>query len=343
LNKSKYYSCNAISNFNLAIEGNILNDKCIGFCCQPLDIRPGIGLDISGEKTISKLINLIEMSRSDGRKSNKQMTMLKKCIQCEQYLQKEWESYDVIEYINLSLYPSPCQCKCIYCTYETKNHDISNNKQIVENYMMIFNAIEHAKRIGLISPNALYQISSGEITIHPLKEKFYDLIEGARTWFYTNCFKFDERIAKNLSLNPNSAINFSIDCGTSNTWRKVKGFNNFNFVIDVLKRYSYSSIYSNQLHLKYIILPSINDHKKDYSGVIELMKELDLKKIVLSCDVRNRQHKNNNIVAEILSSVEIFIDLLDKNNIEFVLQNYSESDARVIAIRHLKKRGGFGH
>ena len=55
----------------------------------------------------------------------------------------------------------------------------------------------------------MWQISTGEITIHPYKDRILDLVKNDRACFYTNAFIFDEKIAANLKVNPNSAINLS--------------------------------------------------------------------------------------------------------------------------------------
>ena len=69
----------------------------------------------------------------------------------------------------------------------------------------------------------------------------------------------------------------SIDCGTPETWRKIKGFNNFDKAIENLEKYREYTTRPNQIRFKYIILPGINDSADDYEGLIEIMKRLDIR------------------------------------------------------------------
>jgi len=126
-----------------------------------------------------------------------------------------------------------------------------SHEEVIESYRKIFDILDYAGKINLISPNATYQVSLGEITIHPFKEKIYEFVQHSNTIFFTNCFNYDEQIAKNISANISSSINFSIDAGTSETWHNVKGFDNFNIVNTNLKKYRANSNHSEQIHLNF--------------------------------------------------------------------------------------------
>ncbi len=190
----------------------------------------------------------------------------------------------MIHYVNLSMYPAPCQCKCIYCGVHKGESGAFNKAACGEYYEQLFETLDYAREIGLIAANATWQVSSGEIAIHPYKDRIFNLIKNQRVVFYTNCFIFDEGIAQNLSANPNSAINLSIDAGTPQTWLKVKGVNNFEDIAINLVKYFNASARPGQITLKYIVLPGINDNIQDYLSVIELMKILKVKHLTIARD-----------------------------------------------------------
>ena len=77
------------------------------------------------------------------------------------------------------------------------------------------------------------------------------MVKGKTANFYTNAFVFDEDIAQNMHNNPNSFINLSIDAGTPQTWKKVKGFDNFDKVTDNLVKYYVNCARPGQITLKY--------------------------------------------------------------------------------------------
>lgn len=119
------------------------------------------------------------------------------------------------------MYPAPCQSRCIYCNIPNENQSVTGDaaKTACEK---LFDMLDLAERCGILAPNAVWQVSSGEIAIHPYHDRIMKLVQGKAAAFYTNCMKFDEAVAQNLHDNPNSTINLSVDSGTRETWKKSK-------------------------------------------------------------------------------------------------------------------------
>jgi uncharacterized Fe-S cluster-containing radical SAM superfamily enzyme len=184
------------------------------------------------------------------------------------------------------MYPAPCQCKCVYCDIHSGELGRFSRELHGVHYKMLFDMLGYAKSNGRIAANATWQVSSGEIAIHPYKSRIMGLVKHCPTMFYTNCFVFDKDIAKNLNKNPNSAINLSIDSGTPATWHKVKGVDNFGTVTDNLAKYRAASARPGQITLKYIVLPGLNDNLADYKAVAEMMGILGTKHLTIARDTR---------------------------------------------------------
>jgi molybdenum cofactor biosynthesis enzyme MoaA len=90
---------------------------------------------------------------------------------------------------------------------------------------------------------------------------------------------FDQKIADSLRKN-GSTLNISLDCGTRETFEVVKRRDMFEKVIDNLKRYKdYGKI-----EIKYNILPGVNDDEKDFIGIVNILKSLDISELVISFD-----------------------------------------------------------
>lgn len=137
------------------------------------------------------------------------------------YQKNQWGSDGLVHYVNLSMYPAPCQCKCIYCAIQRdKKFMNASTEEAKKAYDKLFEMLEYAVEHEIIAPDARWQVSSGEITIHPYKDRIIELVKNKSSIFYTNCFLFDEKIAGILHDNPNSAINLSIDAGLPQTWKK---------------------------------------------------------------------------------------------------------------------------
>lgn len=192
----------------------------------------------------------------------------------------------------------------------------------------MFELLERAESSGLIDPGACWQISSGEITIHPYKDRIYKLVQNKTACFYTNAFIYDDEIAMNLQNNPKSAINLSIDAGTPATWAKVKGVDNFDLVTDNLVKY-YSHLSSpGQITMKYIVLPGINDNLADYESVVEIMKILGTNHLTISRDVSKKYCSNDDDYKQLIVSAAYLLAILSKNGMSSDMFTYTEEERR---------------
>ena len=238
-----YKSCTYIERFHMNFNG--INSKrsdnefrgSIEFCC--LSLTPGILLENSGEDSIKRIIqkrNEIKEKGKKGLKDNKCSNL--SCVECPFYHPMKETSDGLVHFVNLNMYPAPCQSKCIYCGVHKGEYGKWNPEIHRKCYDNMFSALEWACKNKIIASDALWQAASGEITIHPYKEKIYEMMKNKNAKFLTNCFIYDEGLAEILSNNANASINLSIDSGTAETWRKVKGIDNFNTVIKNLMDYS---------------------------------------------------------------------------------------------------------
>lgn len=293
----RYYGCYYIEHFHLnfnGMNGHQSNNKagCIEFCC--LSLAPGIGFFDSIDNTIKSLIK----KRSEIIMENKAFgndniidKNTSKCAKCPYFKEMKGTGDGFVHFININMYPAPCQSKCIYCGVHNSELGIFDKEQYAEIYEKMFQVIKMCLEKGMIAEDAVWQVASGEITIHPYKDRIFEIIKNKNVKILTNVFIFDEKIADILNTNICSSINLSIDSGTPETWHKVKGVNNFSTVIDNLSKYSASCLRPEQITLKYIMLPGINDNVVDFQGVIQIMKRLKINKISISRDNRFRIEK----------------------------------------------------
>ena len=181
-----------------------------------------------------------------------------------------------------------------------------------EYYDLLFNMLDRLVEIDIIDDDPLYQVSCGEISIHPFKNKILSYIKNKRVIIYSNCLIYDKDISGILKNNKKAYINCSIDAGNSELWNQIKGNNKFNNVLTNIKKYINDSS-ANRVNLKYIILTNINDDTKSFNDLIKTMKylgtdhliisinydSLDLIKDKKSCEELELILKNNNMTYDI--------------------------------------------
>ena len=311
----QYRSCHWINIASINFNGRVdTNEKFIAFCCEPIYGIPAIAFSDTAEETAKAFLQLqedmIETSKTKGE------ALCEGCASCTHYQMGDHKQADgKIHYINMSMYPAPCQSNCFYCGFNQRGDTkYKKTEEAGRGYNKLFGMLEYYKNTNLIAEDAAWQVSTGEISIHPYKDRIMDLVGTYKTEFRTNCFKFDERIAANLKANPKSFINLSIDAGTPETWKKIKGFDNFYEVTDNLVEYRMNCTTPEQITLKYIMLPGYNDNLTDFNAVVEIMNILDVPQLTLS---RNMGSKYNVSVEErgaLLTVTTYLAAVLKKNN-----------------------------
>jgi len=290
----KYRCCGHLLNSSMFFLGHV-NRECVTFCCVPGHSPPRLAMAETPEETIANYVKLRTEIIAEGVKigllnesniSIDDRKYTKACHNCPLYHEMEVLPSDIglVGHVTFGFYPSICQIKCIYCRRREDGDDYEPfSKELHEKgYDRVFATVEYAQKTGLIAPDATWAVSCGEITIHPYRDRIYEIVKGMPTAFYSNCCIFEPRIAENLGASQGSILSFSIDSGTPSTWHKIKGVNNFNKVLGNLMKYSQKAVNPQQIDLKYIVLPGLNDTLADYKGIVRIMKMLRQDRLVIS-------------------------------------------------------------
>lgn len=323
-----FQCCSKIQTSALTINGRIDQEKLyISLCCETIPTIPRIDYKETPEDTLRAFMGESALLFAECARSpeDSQRHFSAGCVRCAQFRQGDYNTNGLIQYINLSMYPAPCQCRCIYCSVYKQDQSITSDAARTA-YEKVFDLLDLAVSSGVVDPNAMWQVSSGEITIHPYRDRIMRLVRGKRTTFYTNCMKFDEDIAQTLHDNSKSAINLSIDAGTSETWKQVKGIDNFDRVTENLTRYYKQSARPGQIALKYIILPGINDSHEDYQSLIKIMEALEVKRLSLSRDVLKKYTMSREEQIELTGAASRLLAMCRKNGITYDMYPYTKAE-----------------
>jgi pyruvate-formate lyase-activating enzyme len=174
---------------------------------------------------------------------------------------------------------SVCNFKCVYCCANRERH--SDN---VINLPKLINAFEQKQTFAL---NANVYYANGELTVNPERKEIYECMKSfTQNQISTNAFIYSPEIAELLQTN--TVILVSMDSGTPETFRKVKGVDGWTGVCDTLRKYSISAL-EGAIELKYIFLPGLNDNTTDINGFFALAKEIKAGRVFISSDYTNEQ------------------------------------------------------
>jgi len=332
----KFYSCDYVQKFYLKFMDHISNAR-IQFCCIGVKGKtlPYVPLHDSPIQTLDELTELRRNIVNENKISPKDRQYTDTCASCRFYRLDEWNESDKITDIGLGMYPAPCQSKCCYCSSahgeQRKKFFHFSKAEHGEYYEKIFETLDYAKKSGWMSTNVFWKVASGEISIHPYKDRITKIINMDAAMWHTNCFIYDDNIAANLIANPKSIVYPSIDCGTPETWQKIRGFDNFAEVKANLVRYSATALHHNQIYLKYIILPGLNDNERDFIGFIELVKSLQATKIEISPD-DNKVHSDKNYREKSVKAAAQLFFMLSINSVSsYIGRFHPDTQSKIVS------------
>lgn len=172
-----------------------------------------------------------------------------------------------------------CNCACFYCSNrhftKLKITNSKNQKGII-NVMPMLNKLQE---LNILDENAQISMVGGEPT---LLRELVDILKFAIKHKYgisllSNGILYEKYISKTLNEIPNSTLIVSIDSGTKEMFKKIKGVDKYNDVIKNLKRYiDETKDNSYRIMSKYILLPGVNDNTDEIDKWIEQSAEIGI-------------------------------------------------------------------
>lgn len=162
---------------------------------------------------------------------------------------------------------STCNLRCSYCDYTIKN--LFEPPQ----YNNVIEYIEVYRKRGKIIPGGGIDYNGGEPTLLPKYEEILNYLikyDIGCISFYTNCVKYSDAVYNALKDNKIQIIT-SLDAGTAETYKKIKGANIFDRVVGNIKKYQSSG--TKMLLLKYVICHE-NMNDDDLHGFVRLVEEI---------------------------------------------------------------------
>lgn len=286
----------------------------MAFCCNDGGRKPGPRIDYmrNGTETMENFFTKRELLHQE-LAGLRDIDLLRHCLGCRDLAENKdvagggVTSLGKINFLNYGYVPTLCQCKCIYC-YFVENKACNNYKLAKQEKFAakLSEIIDYLEKNKLLSDNFSIQVSSGEITVHPERDELLRIVMKYPCHWFTNAFVFNDVIAENLRNNKFSDMYVSLDCGTAETFKKIKGYDKFDRVIENLLKYNE---HGNVL-IKYILIPGINDSLADYNGIIALLKKFGHTQLYLARDTFI-----NPLPYEVLESSALLYSMCKTNGI----------------------------
>jgi pyruvate-formate lyase-activating enzyme len=274
---TKYKSCAYLESLM------VYNEKTMSFCCSVFgqSLSPCIaGHGLAHEDHLKAFFVARDRIIDEMNSTSPESTVQSQCSNCPYAKYGFWPDDRQIRFLNLFLL-GICNFKCSYCKLNSYCSTIPNygNDLLVEDAENALALLRLMKDGHYIDTDTVILSGAGEISIHPLRNKLLTAFSDHPCWFFSNASAYNETIAEILSKG-RSRICPSIDAGTRETFAKIKGVDMFDRVCENLRKYSLNGF----VHLKYIVLPGINDNEADIDGFLDLCRCLNIKAVDITRD-----------------------------------------------------------
>ncbi len=298
----------------------VVGDDALYFCCSMpgQNIAPSITYRESIYETVDAFLN----EKNDIIRQLKQSSG--PCYGCVKTVRGGIrKSKKTIDRLSIGL-SYPCQLACSYCTWHCNSRNIKKygDKQVKKAYQIdVKGLIQYLEQKGVFSDTGTIFIASGEITISAKRDELLDAVGNHPLCVMSNGIVFNKRIAQKVARMDGSHIEVSIDAGTRETYKKVKGLDAFEKVKETLHLYKQEGA---NIYLKYIML-DINCTDNDIQGFCGIIKSIGPQNISISFDYNCGQNISQNVLRGIaklskeinkLGLVCIINPAIGKKNIE---------------------------
>lgn len=291
----KYLSCRYIEH-GMDFEHRRLETCC--FTCHSGGGRITIQNQYNGEDIDwQKVFEFKRKYREEHRKGN----LTPNCQGCVFLEEKEWDEEDYINFLQFN-YWVQCNSKCIYC-YEVQNKKIFDKIKPYNTVPIIKEMIEK----NILRPGGEVSFGGGEPTIAPEFEDLINLLTEnnfRNMRIHSSGIKFSPAIEKAIQKGVLNVV-ISIDAGCDKTYKKIKNVNAYKKVLENMKKYAKANTnHYGLMTSKYIIIPNINDNRKEIDAWIDSVEAIGGK--WLAVDIEDVWYKENRATIS-----QYYLDLIN--------------------------------
>lgn len=316
----KYKSCSLIEH-GLDFDANAIN-----LCCRHTSESYKLKELISNYN--GELLNLDRYFalKRYYREKMKSGDIIPECKDCIYLEEKEYDDEDYIDTINFN-HGNACNCKCVYCPFTI-------GKKAPHKYDA-YPVIKQLADNGYLRKGGHISIAGGEPTIagdfHDLLKLFLDLdFEPIR--ILTNAIKYSDLITEGVKRG-NVNILTSVDAGTPEMFRWIRGVDCYNFVWDNLKTYAEVQSKPHLVKAKYIIIPTINDIKEEVIKFLDKCKDVGISYVTFDIELFWYGENKDNIPKSLYDFLKFTVEETQKRNLI-----YDPIDRAVILLKEINKK-----
>lgn len=255
------------------------------------------------------------------------------CTGCPELVDAPKEGFSVdflFRAISINHHRYLCNCRCTYCNLWDKKQAPSYS---------ILPGIKSLYDAQMLLPTCFFSWGGGEPSILPeFEEACFTIGDwGFIQYVHTNAMRFSPAIAAMIHAKA-GGINVSLDSADAETYKKVKGCDAFDRVIDSLDKYSRCKEDDSQIHLKYIIFED-NNEITQIERFFELC--LQLKISYVQCSLNFAEVNRNKLSEKTLLATAFFLHRARELNLKvstFYITNDQLTQIEQLQFKHFKPK-----
>lgn len=244
-----------------------------------------------------------------------------KCEGCILLEERDWpDDHTKISMINLD-YWTKCNSRCSYC--HTMNDKEAYNKFKNYNFLPILK--DMIKR-DILRPHGHVSFGGGEVTLLKEFDKLLNIFMDygfPLTRIHSSCIKYSRAIEKGLK-NGRVDLIVSIDAGSKEMHEKVKQVKSYDKVWKNLKRYASNQRNPLAVKVKYIVIPGLNDDKKEIELWLKKAKENGINCVLQEIESKWFYARRDNVPDEIIDFFNYTKEKAENLGLEYELYERAE-------------------
>ncbi|MBE7704877.1 MAG: radical SAM protein [Cyanobacteria bacterium SIG29] len=250
------------------------------------------------------------------------------CKNCQQISDMNFIDDKKLHYILLSPWQI-CNSDCIYCLGHAQpiSEKAPNYNQYYKEYEEPYDMLAILKDMiekDVLAKDAEIDFAGGEPTLYP---KFDELINffldnGFKNIIiHTNNIQYSKAIERGIKENAISLM-ISIDAGTKKCHEKVKGVKSFDKVWHNFKKYSKvrKKDFSKRLCAKYVIVPNVNDTKKEFEEFIKQAHKNGATQVALNVynQLLNEMNYEENLLNHLVEISDFWVEKAKEKKLSYM-------------------------
>lgn len=295
-----YTSCDWVNN-GIEFRHNSIRTCCFGYLQDQREPCSTLINNYKGEKIDWPKLIKKKQEHKDLHKNN---LFWKQCQDCVYLSENNWDEDFYIDHVIFNHWTN-CNCNCTYC-YTNDNKKASNSFKCYNILPVIKDML--AKNILRATQNSCITFGGGEPTILKDFDKIVDLLiknNFNNIRINSSGSKYSKSIEKGLK-NGSISLVISPDAGTKETYTQIKRVNTFDKVWNHIKKYSLAQKNPNQVKVKYILIPGVNDNLDEIIKWFELLQKDNVKAIAVSIEQKWYFKTYPNFSEDIYQKIKYF-------------------------------------